>query len=86
MAGMARIYLYSVCPRCEQDYLAFAICRKTGRVFVCCGECEASWWSLEEVGDGEKMFVDLSPHLVDASYEEIVQAGLGGCISGFVDV
>lgn len=38
------------CPRCEQDWIQKAKVRRTGKSFCICPECEAVWFSENEIG------------------------------------
>jgi len=50
-----------LCPRCEQDDIAEAKIRKMGSVLFVCQECEATWFSREEIG--VVPFVDFGTHM-----------------------
>lgn len=39
-----------LCPRCEQDHVISATLKANDTRLVVCPECEASWFSLEDVG------------------------------------
>jgi hypothetical protein len=39
-----------LCPRCEQGEITKAKIRKTGKDIYVCQECEATWFSKEEIG------------------------------------
>ncbi|SMR83580.1 Transcription factor zinc-finger [Aliiroseovarius halocynthiae] len=37
------------CPRCEQDWVRRASVKKTGKLIFVCPECEATWFSEDEI-------------------------------------
>jgi len=37
------------CPRCDQGDIAKAVIRKTGQIIFVCQECEATWFSSEDI-------------------------------------
>ncbi|MFZ6640194.1 hypothetical protein ACO0LL_10665 [Undibacterium sp. TC4M20W] len=39
-----------LCPRCEQGDVAKAQINKTGKDIYVCQECEASWFTLHDIG------------------------------------
>lgn len=66
-----------LCPRCEQGEIAKASVRKTGvRLFVC-QECEAAWFSPDEIG--AVPFVDFGTYMEEQElpplWEELVIEG-----------
>lgn len=53
--------LKMLCPRCKQSEIVAAKIRATGgRIFVC-QECEATWFSPEEISS--KKFLDLGLYM-----------------------
>ncbi|MGF7134105.1 hypothetical protein P3T40_005606 [Paraburkholderia sp. EB58] len=54
-----------LCPRCEQGDIAKAKIKKTGAVLFVCQECEATWFSLEDIGVAP--FVDFGTHMEEIS-------------------
>jgi protein-arginine kinase activator protein McsA len=39
-----------LCPRCQQGDIAIAEVKKTGKTIYICEECEATWFSKEDIG------------------------------------
>ena len=39
-----------LCPRCEQGDIAKAKITKTGKEVLVCKECEATWFSMSDIG------------------------------------
>ncbi|WP_457443531.1 zf-TFIIB domain-containing protein [Roseateles sp. P5_E4] len=50
-----------LCPRCQQGSVVEARVRKTGVVLHLCEECEATWFSPEEVDKAS--FVDFETYM-----------------------
>lgn len=50
-----------LCPRCEQGDIAVAQIKKTGKDIYVCHECEATWFSLADIG--AKPFVDFGAYM-----------------------
>lgn len=82
---MTKIYETSMCPRCEEDYLAVARNNETGTLYLCCSECEASWLDPREIDRRDKMFVDPNMDASDATEEEIRAYGWWSYISRVVE-
>lgn len=49
------------CPRCDQGDLVKAVVKGCGVTIYLCEECEATWFSLEQIGVGE--FVDFGTYM-----------------------
>lgn len=49
------------CPRCEQGSLVKAKVKESGVCIYLCEECEATWFSLEQIGVGE--FIDFGVYM-----------------------
>lgn len=39
-----------LCPRCSQGNIVSAEIKYTGKVIFVCQECEATWFSIEDIG------------------------------------
>lgn len=39
-----------ICPRCEQGELFKAMIRKNNRIIFICNECDAIWFSFNDIG------------------------------------
>ena len=50
-----------LCPRCEQGDIAKAQIKKTGKDVYVCQECEATWFTLNEIGVAP--FVDFGTYM-----------------------
>ncbi len=50
-----------LCPRCQQGEIVEARVRATGTSLFICQECEATWFSLDQIGI--KKFVDFGAYL-----------------------
>ncbi len=72
---MRTLYKTVCCPRCKEDYLYISLNKSTGKLYLNCCECEASWHHPDDVGDTSKMFVDVDIDGVDPTKEEIEKFG-----------
>lgn len=45
-------YKIASCPICKQGYLEIVKEEKTGKIFICCDECEIEWETPEEAIGG----------------------------------
>lgn len=50
-----------LCPRCGQGDIAKATVTKTGKEIYVCGECEATWFAIEDIG--QVPFVDFGIYM-----------------------
>lgn len=46
-------YKIASCPICKQGYLEIVKELKTGKIFICCDECEIEWETPEEAIEGK---------------------------------
>jgi len=50
-----------LCPRCEQGDVISASVRKTSIILFICQECEATWFSKNDIG--QSTFVDFGTYM-----------------------
>ncbi|WP_379674880.1 hypothetical protein [Massilia antarctica] len=50
-----------LCPRCEQGDIVKAKITKTGEEIFVCAECEATWFSFDEIG--RSPFIDFGSYM-----------------------
>lgn len=82
---MTTFYKTVICPRCKEDYLLITLNKETRNLYLSCSECEASWNQPEEVGDSQKMFVNLEIDATDPTLEDIKFFGWEKYISGTLE-
>lgn len=51
-----------LCPRCKQGDLVEARVKKTGQTLFICQECEATWFSKEEILNSP--FIDFGSYMM----------------------
>jgi transcription elongation factor Elf1 len=73
-------------PRCGEDDLIITLNKGTNRLYLNCGECEASWNHPDEVVDMRKMFVDLTIDATEPSFEGIKKFAWNQYVTGIISV
>lgn len=58
-----------LCPRCGQGNVVDAQIRKTGLLVYVCHECEASWFSKNDIG--KKPFVDFGTYMESVGLQPV---------------
>jgi transcription elongation factor Elf1 len=81
---MATVYKPVKCLRCSEDDLIITFNTGTDKLYLNCGECEASWHHPDEVADMSKMFIDLTIDATEASLEDITKFGWNKYVTGTV--
>lgn len=83
---MTTLYKTITCTRCNEDDLVITLNKDSNSLYLNCGGCEASWLRPDEVGDDQKMFIDLSINAADPTLEDIVKAGWDKYVTGTIVV
>jgi ribosomal protein L37AE/L43A len=50
-----------LCPRCQQGDVVKATVKKLGKGIFVCQECEATWFSIDDIGT--KPFIDFGSYM-----------------------
>lgn len=83
---MTTLYKSRKCPRCGEDDLIITLNKQTNRLYLNCGECEASWHHPDDAMDLQKMFIDLTIDATDPTADDIAMAGWEKYVTGTIDV
>jgi transcription elongation factor Elf1 len=81
---MATLYKSLKCPRCGEDDLIITLNKGADRLYLNCGECEASWNHPDEVVDTHKMFIDLTIDATEPSFEDIKKFAWNQYVTGTI--
>lgn len=57
------------CPRCDQGEVVTAMINNTGDTIYICKECEATWFSENDIGTGQ--FIDFGIHMKSLGIEPL---------------
>ena len=63
------------CPICGQGILEIVKERSSGRLLICCDECEAEWVTPQDALAGKNGSRNQYGETTAAGYDEIVKAG-----------
>lgn len=72
-----KIYSVGYCKVCKQGMLEIQKEISTGKIFVCCDECEAEWLNPEDAIKGQNGSRDHFGASSDVSQKEVLDLGWG---------